>query len=42
MFLSDQPLLPEELEYLAEDELVTIKPNFKLDSLKLIRGEYGM
>lgn len=32
---------PKELEFFAEDELVTILPTFKLQSLQLIRDSYG-
>lgn len=30
-----------ELEFFAEDELVTIQPNFSMDALDCIGGEYG-
>ncbi|XP_050209791.1 DNA replication complex GINS protein PSF2 isoform X1 [Mercurialis annua] len=32
---------PEEVEFMAEDELVEIVPNLKMDSLNFISGDYG-
>lgn len=32
---------PLEIQFYAEDEIVTILPNFKLDQLQLIRDTYG-
>ncbi|KDP44955.1 hypothetical protein JCGZ_01455 [Jatropha curcas] len=32
---------PEEVEFIAEDELVEIVPNLRMDSLNFICGDYG-
>ena len=32
---------PNEVEFLAEDQLVTILPSFKADKVTLIEGEFG-
>ncbi|OAY46101.1 DNA replication complex GINS protein PSF2 [Manihot esculenta] len=32
---------PEEVEFMAEDELVEIVPNLRMDSLNFICGDYG-
>jgi len=34
----DTPLSPSQMEFLAEDELITIIPNFKLPALYFIKG----
>jgi GINS complex subunit 2 len=37
----DLSITAAQIEFLAEDEKVTIIPNFKLDSMSFIGGEYG-
>eukprot|EP00243_Klebsormidium_subtile_P004760 TRINITY_DN1890_c0_g1_i2.p1 TRINITY_DN1890_c0_g1~~TRINITY_DN1890_c0_g1_i2.p1 ORF type:complete len:124 (-),score=9.12 TRINITY_DN1890_c0_g1_i2:512-883(-) len=32
---------PSEVEFQAEDELIDILPNFRLDALYMIQGEFG-
>ncbi|KAK4759983.1 hypothetical protein SAY87_023114 [Trapa incisa] len=32
---------PEEIEFIAEDELIQIVPNLRMDQLNLIYGDYG-
>ncbi|KAM9973671.1 hypothetical protein ACTFIW_010785 [Dictyostelium discoideum] len=34
-------LLPSQIEFLAEDTTITVVPNFKMESLIFLSGEYG-
>ncbi|EGC31908.1 hypothetical protein DICPUDRAFT_39223 [Dictyostelium purpureum] len=34
-------LTPNQIEFLAEDTIITIVPNFKMESLIFLSGEYG-
>ncbi|EGC33875.1 hypothetical protein DICPUDRAFT_10903, partial [Dictyostelium purpureum] len=34
-------LTPNQIEFLAEDTIITIVPNFKMESLIFVSGEYG-
>eukprot|EP01132_Coremiostelium_polycephalum_P003688 gene3688-4593_t len=38
---SEDTLSPNQIEFLAEDVTISIIPNFKLDSLHFLSGEYG-
>jgi len=37
----DTPLTASQIEFLAEDELITVIPNFKMPALHFIRGAIG-
>ncbi|KAN0032797.1 hypothetical protein ACTFIV_006720 [Dictyostelium citrinum] len=39
--MEDIALLPSQIEFLAEDTTITIVPNFKMESLIFLSGEYG-
>ncbi len=43
IFANDPPLgfSNNQLEFLAEDEIVTVVPNFEGDKLQLIMGDFG-
>lgn len=38
----DHLISPLEIEFFAEDQLVSIKPTFKLAQLYFIRDQYGV
>ncbi|EAL60594.1 GINS complex subunit 2 [Dictyostelium discoideum AX4] len=39
--MEDIGLLPSQIEFLAEDTTITVVPNFKMESLIFLSGEYG-